>query len=352
MTPSFWNSRRVFLTGHTGFKGAWLSLWLADMGAKVSGFALNPSTNPNLFELGGVEERLIVHTIGDIRDYDALLCAMRAADPEVVIHMAAQPLVRESYADPIGTYGTNVMGTAHLLECVRALPCVRAVVVITTDKCYENNEWEWGYREIDRLGGRDPYSNSKACSELVTQAYRQSFFQAEGSVRIASARAGNVIGGGDWSKDRLVPDIVRGFSTEEGVRLRNPAAVRPWQHVLDPLSGYLLLAEKLASSSGYDGGWNFGPSAGDEHPVKDVADAVLAALGAGKLLVEPDPNGPHEAKLLTLDCSKAHARLGWMPKLQFRDAIAMTAGWYAAWRKGENMKAFTLAQIRNYASLV
>jgi CDP-glucose 4,6-dehydratase len=350
VTPAFWKERRVFLTGHTGFKGAWLSVWLADMGAKAWGYALPPSTNPNLFDLASAANGLSGHTIGDIRDVDALRNAMHAADPEIVIHMAAQPLVRESYADPLGTYATNVMGTAHLLECVRDQPSVRAVVVITTDKCYENNDWVWPYRESDRLGGHDPYSNSKACAELVTQCYRQSFFHREDAARVATARAGNVIGGGDWSKDRLVPDIVRGCCREGIARLRNPASVRPWQHVLDPLAGYLLLAEKLCSSAGYDESWNFGPDSGDTQSVQGVAEALLKALGGGRLVTEADDSAPHEARLLTLDCSKARAQLGWKPKLAFAETVALTADWYAAWRRGEDMHTFTLGQIREYAT--
>jgi CDP-glucose 4,6-dehydratase len=347
--PAFWKERRVFLTGHTGFKGSWLSLWLADMGAKVWGYALPPSTDPSLFDLTSAASRLTGHTIGDIRDVDALRRAMRAADPEVVIHMAAQPLVRESYADPLGTYGTNVMGTAHLLECVRQQSGVRAIVVVTTDKCYENNDWVWPYRESDRLGGHDPYSNSKACAELVTQCYRRSFFQKNGGARIATARAGNVIGGGDWSKDRLVPDIVCGYCREGCVRLRNPESVRPWQHVLDPLAGYLLLAERLCASADYGESWNFGPDSNDTHSVRDVAEAMLKAFGGGSLVDEAEINAPHEARLLTLDCSKARARLGWKPKLAFAETVALTADWYAAWHGGEDMYAVTLSQIREFA---
>jgi CDP-glucose 4,6-dehydratase len=353
MTPSFWSGKRVFLTGHTGFKGAWLSLWLADLGAKVSGYALAPSAEPNLFGLAHVADGLAANTIADVRDLETLRKAVRAADPQIVIHMAAQPLVRESYADPVGTYTTNVIGTVHLLEAVRGLSAVEAVVVVTTDKCYENNEWLWGYREIDRLGGRDPYSNSKACAEMVASAYRQSFFRV-GTPQIATARAGNVIGGGDWSTDRLVPDIVRGcLGGASDVRLRNPDAVRPWQHVVEPLGGYLLLAERLASGSlaSEDAGWNFGPPAGEERSVGEVAKAIVGSLGIGTIIVDRDPNAPHEATLLRLDCSKARARLGWTPKLDFAQTIAFTSQWYAAWRQGKDMRAFTLAQIREYAAL-
>ena len=354
VTPSFWEGRRVFLTGHTGFKGAWLSIWLTELGAKVSGYALASDTDPNLFELAGVAEHLASSTIADIRDLDALRGAMHNFQPDIVIHMAAQPLVRESYVDPIKTYATNVMGTAHVLECARGLPGVRAVVVVTTDKCYENNEWPWGYREIDRLGGRDPYSNSKACAELVTDAYRQSFFRSASSAAgIATARAGNVIGGGDWSRDRLVPDILRGcFSVSGEVRLRNPQAVRPWQHVLDPLSGYLLLAEWLASGEkGFDEGWNFGPNPGDARAVIDVARAIVISLGKGKFIIDREPSAPHEASLLQLDCAKARAKLGWAPKLTFKETINFTCAWYAAWQQGTDMKAFTLAQIRDYIAM-
>jgi CDP-glucose 4,6-dehydratase len=349
----FWNGRKVFVTGHTGFKGAWLSLWLAECGAKVSGYALPPVTDPNLFELGGVGDAVAASTIADIRDLEALRTALRAADPEVVIHLAAQPLVRESYADPIGTYSTNVMGTANLLEAVRGQPGIRAVVVITTDKCYENKEWIWGYREIDRLGGHDPYSNSKACAELVTQAFRQSFFHRPGAALIASARAGNVIGGGDWSKDRLVPDVLRGcFSASGEVVIRNPQAVRPWQHVLEPLNGYLILAERLLTGgSDFDEGWNFGPDAADTRLVRDVAGAIIAALGKGRLSVGTDPDAPHEANLLQLDNAKARTKLGWKPKFRFEDTIAYTAEWYAAWHHGKDMKAFTRRQIDSYMAL-
>lgn len=351
MMESFWNGRRVFLTGHTGFKGSWLSIWLSELGAKVSGYALAPATEPNLFTLGGVADSLFASTIADIRQVDTLRSAMQAFEPEIVIHMAAQPLVRNSYADPIGTYSTNVMGTVNVLDCVRELSSVRGVVIVTTDKCYENNEWVWGYRESDRLGGRDPYSNSKACAELVTQAYRQSFFHMPGAPAIGSARAGNVIGGGDWSKDRLVPDIVRGAcSASQEIFLRNPDAVRPWQHVLEPLRGYLMLAERLANGSCAEG-WNFGPDQSDARAVAVVAQAIVSALGAGKIVVDRDPNAPHEAGRLQLDCSKARAKLGWWPLIDFKESISLTAAWYAAWRRGEDMKVFTRKQIREYSSL-
>jgi len=353
MTPSFWKDKRVFLTGHTGFKGAWLSLWLAQMGARVYGYALPPSTLPSLFEICGIEAAISLSTIADIRDLGRLRAAMTACCPEIVIHMAAQPLVRESYDNPVSTYSTNVMGTVHVLEAMRDQPQVRACVIVTSDKCYENKEWVWGYRETDRLGGRDPYSNSKACAEMVVDSYRNSFFNGDGKTAIASARAGNVIGGGDWSRDRLVPDILRGcFSPCEEVMLRNPEAVRPWQHVLEPLSGYLLLAEKLyLGGKGFQEGWNFGPDTNQQQPVKKVAEAVVDALRRGKIIVRHDPDAPHEANLLQLDCNKARTELGWAPKLGFAQTIAYTADWYAAWHNGTDMNDFTGAQIRQYAAL-
>lgn len=351
VTPSFWEGRRVFLTGHTGFKGGWLAIWLSELGAKVSGYALAPATDPNLFDLSNIERDMVANTIADIRDLESLRRAMHGCDPEIVFHMAAQPLVREGYADPVGTYETNMMGTVHVLECARSLSNIRAVIVVTTDKCYENKEWHWGYREIDRLGGRDPYSNSKACAELAADAYRQSFFRST-MTAVATVRAGNVIGGGDWSANRLVPDILRGcFSASGEVRLRNPEAVRPWQHVLEPLRGYALLAERLVSQEpGYDESWNFGPNPGDGRTVFDTAQAIVALLGKGKLVVDRDSGAPHEAMLLHLDCAKAKAKLGWTPKYHFAEAIAATSAWYEAWRSGKDMRAFTRAQIRDYAA--
>lgn len=351
VTPSFWADRRVFLTGHTGFKGAWLSIWLAELGAKVCGYSLPPATELDLYNIGGVEALLTANTMADIRDLDAVRSSMHASKAEIVFHLAAQSLVRESYRDPIGTYATNVMGTANVLEAARTTPSVRAVVVITTDKCYENNEWPWGYREIDRLGGHDSYSSSKACAELVATSYRRSFFRTyKDAALIATARAGNVIGGGDWSNDRLIPDIVRSCLVPNGrVVLRNPQAIRPWQHVLEPLRGYLTLAERLVSGDkGYDEAWNFGPDSGDERAVLEVAQALIVSLGAGEIDANLEQNAPHEATLLKLDCSKAKARLGWAPRFGFAQSLQFTSDWYGAWRQGKGMSAFTRSQIQQY----
>ncbi|MFN6935041.1 MAG: CDP-glucose 4,6-dehydratase, partial [Tsuneonella sp.] len=310
--PSFWRGKRVFLTGHTGFKGSWMSLWLQQMGARLTGFALPAPTDPALFAVARVADGM-TSIIGDIRDADALKSALLAADPEIVIHMAAQPLVRASYQDPVGTYATNVMGTVHLLEAVRAAPSVRAVCVVTTDKCYENREWVWGYREDEPMGGYDPYSNSKGCAELVTSAYRRSFF-ADAGPAIASGRAGNVIGGGDWAADRLVPDILRAIVAGEPVMIRNPLATRPWQHVLEPLSGYLVLCQALwTRGDAVAGGWNFGPRDDDARPVQWIVERMCALWGEGASWERDGTVQPHEANYLKLDISKAHSGLGWQP---------------------------------------
>ena len=350
MTPSFWSGRRVLVTGHTGFKGAWLSFWLAELGAEVSGLALPPSSSPNLHDLLGLSG-IGGSVFADINDQGALTALMTSARPEVVIHMAAQPLVRHSYAAPVETFMTNVGGTVTLLEAVRACHETRAVVIVTTDKCYENRDWHWGYRETDQLGGHDPYSASKACAEIATASMRRSFFTEGGHpARIATARAGNVIGGGDWSEDRLAPDIVRGcLGPGHIVRLRNPGAVRPWQHVLDPLNGYLSLAERLHSGeAGFDEAWNLGPDPADNQPVLAVAEAMVNALGQGRIETQADLNPLHEAKLLMLDCSKARARLGWRPKLDFGEAVGLTAQWYRSWASGADMVDVTRAQIDRF----
>lgn len=352
--PPFWQGRRVFITGHTGFKGGWLALWLRHLGAKVAGYALEPPTTPNLFELARIGEA-VSSVVGDVRDLQFLQRAMGEAQPEVVFHLAAQPLVRHSYADPVHTYSTNVLGTVNVLEAVRRTASVRALVNVTSDKCYENREWVWGYRETDRLGGHDPYSNSKACSELVTQAFRDSFFsdQSGGArpVAVASARAGNVIGGGDWAADRLVPDFVRSILAGQPVRIRRPAAVRPWQHVLDPLSGYLRLAECLISEGEpWAGSWNFGPEEGDAKTVEWVISRIGTLWGDGAMWeLDADPH-PHEAGFLHLDISKARQSLGWRPKWHIEKALQRTVAWYRAYTAGDDLLNVTMHQIEDFES--
>jgi CDP-glucose 4,6-dehydratase len=327
--PAAFAGRSVFVTGHTGFKGSWLALWLARLGAQVTGYALPPCTTPSMFELARVKDALARHHVADIRDPAALTAAMQAAKPEVVFHLAAQPLVRLSYREPVATWATNVMGTVHLLEAVRACPSVKAVVVVTTDKCYENREWLWGYRETDPLGGNDPYSASKAGAELVVQSYRKSFFSSGGPL-LASARAGNVIGGGDWSEDRLIPDAARAIGKHQPLLIRNPAATRPWQHVLESLHGYLLLASRLlAGETVFADGFNFGPDAADNLTVA----AVLTGLQAhwpelAWQVVEQNGDALHEAGFLYLDSSKARRQLGWQPTWNLTTGLGKTAAWY------------------------
>lgn len=343
----FWRGRRVLVSGHTGFKGSWLCLWLHSLGAEVHGYALPPPTEPSLFRSADVEAVLAEHTIADVRDLDAFAAAMKRAQPEIVFHLAAQPLVRHSYIDPVETYATNVMGTVHFLQALREVPCVLAAVNVTTDKCYENREWTWGYREADRLGGYDPYSSSKACAELVTDAYRRSFFAKSGTA-LASARAGNVIGGGDWAADRLVPDVLRAFADGERVRVRHPAATRPWQHVLEPLSGYLTLAERLVSDSALTGAWNFGPERSGAVAVSDLV-AKLATLWGPRAgwVADPGPH-PHEAGYLMLDIAKADRQLGWSPRWSLDRALSATVDWHKNWLAGADMQALTLRQIADY----
>ena len=351
--PVFWNGKRVFLTGHTGFKGGWLSLWLASMGAKVTGYALAPNTEPNFFKVALVEKDLEKSHIADIRNLVTLQDAMKEAQPEIVIHMAAQPLVRYSYVNPVETYATNVMGTVHVLEAIRSLECVRAVVVVTTDKCYENKEWAWGYRENEPMGGHDPYSSSKGCAELVTSAYRESYFSPQKydshRVSIASARAGNVIGGGDWSEDRLIPDAIKAFEQQVPLMIRNPLATRPWQHVLEPLSGYLILAQALYKDGvQFNGGWNFGPHDEDTRPVKGVIDLLIQSWGPGASWQQELGAHPHEAHSLKLDCSKARQWLGWMPKWGLETAIENIALWQRAYQAKADMHQISLQQIKEY----
>lgn len=350
---SFWQGKRVFITGHTGFKGSWLCLWLHSLGAQLYGYALEPPTRPSLFALAEVAELLQSHCIADIRNCERLAAAVQAAQPEIVIHMAAQPLVRASYASPVETYAVNVMGTVHLLEAVRNCPAVRAVVNVTTDKCYENREWVWGYRENEAMGGFDPYSSSKGCSELVTAAYRQSFFNASQPhtpAAIATARAGNVIGGGDWANDRLVPDIIRALLSSEPVQIRNPHAVRPWQHVLEPLSGYLTLARQLFERGAeFAEGWNFGPNVEDARPVEWIVDCLCTLWGGQSHYRIDQSDHPHEAHYLRLDCSKAHVRLGWRPRWSLDTALDAIIEWTRAYSAGnQQIRSICLDQIVRY----
>ncbi|MGZ4979301.1 MAG: CDP-glucose 4,6-dehydratase, partial [Methylobacter sp.] len=350
--PSFWAGKVVLLTGHTGFKGSWLSLWLQDMGAKVIGYALAAPTNPSLFEAANVAEGM-VSIESDIRDFAALSAVFAKYQPEIVIHMAAQPLVRYSYANPIETYSTNVMGTVHVLEAARQTSSVRAIVNVTSDKCYENREWAWGYRENEAMGGYDPYSNSKGCAELVAAAYRSSYFNSgnftDHRVALASARAGNVIGGGDWAEDRLIPDIMRAIMQGKPVHIRNPHAIRPWQHVLEPLSGYLLLAQKLYQEGAvYAESWNFGPSDADAKPVQWIVESLTQSWGEDASWVLDDGDHPHEAHYLKLDCSKAKARLNWQPKWNLDVALGKIVTWHKAYKENMQMREITLKQIADY----
>lgn len=345
---NFWENKRVFLTGHTGFKGSWLSLWLHHLGAKIKGYALEPDTNPSMFEEVQLES-LIESEIGDIRDLDALMKSMVLFDPEIIIHLAAQPLVRRSYDDPITTYGTNVMGTVHVFEAARKCKHVKSIVNVTTDKCYENKEWDWGYRENESMGGHDPYSNSKGCAELVTSAYQRSYFDLGQSIALASARAGNVIGGGDWAEDRLIPDILRAFGESKSVIIRQPSSIRPWQHVLEPLGGYLLLAERLYTQGHiFAEGWNFGPNDSDVQSVEWIASYMKKHWGErAEWQLDPGRH-PYEAKRLKLDISKAKNRLGWRPRWNIQQSIDAVIDWHKAWRNGENMQKFSLAQIYEF----
>ena len=356
MTPEFWKGKKVFFTGHTGFKGSWLSLWLQHFGAEVTGYALQPPTDPSLFEIARVKDGMR-SIVGDIRDLPKLQQAMQSATPDIVIHMAAQPLVRLSYECPVDTYATNVMGTVHLLESVRNTATVRAVVNITTDKCYENKEWVWGYRENEPMGGYDPYSNSKGCAELVSSAFRSSFFNKDTydkhGVALATVRAGNVIGGGDWAKDRLIPDIIAAFEAGKPVLIRNPHATRPWQHVLEPLGGYLTLAEHLYHDGPeYAEPWNFGPYDEDAKPVSWIVEAMARRWGKGATWEIEEGEHLHEAAYLKLDISKARARLNWHPALRLDEALERIIGWSQARAQGSDMQEYTLEQIKDYQSLI
>ena len=356
MNIGFWKNKKVFLTGHTGFKGAWLALWLKEMGAVVTGYALAPPTHPSLFSILRLDGGLDHHHLGDIRDYEKLRNALVESQADIVFHLAAQPLVRRSYREPLETFAVNVMGTAHVLDAIRFCPSVKSAVIVTTDKCYENREWFWPYREEDAMGGYDPYSSSKGCSELVTSAYRRSFFGEKGCA-IASARAGNVIGGGDFAEDRIIPDIYRAFSSGKTLEIRNPSSVRPWQHVLEPLSGYLELAEKLFNEGqNFAEGWNFGPNTEDSITVREVVNHFTKTW---KATPQPEiqfgvPSGMHEAKNLQLDISKARQKLKWEPALTVEQGIQWTVEWYStfAGRPSGQVEVITKKQIQQYQAIV
>jgi CDP-glucose 4,6-dehydratase len=355
MDLDFWREKKVLITGHTGFKGSWLSLWLSLLKADVTGLALLPPSTPSLFDSAGIERR-VTSNIGDIRDLNVVKEVVDQCDPDIVFHLAAQPLVRESYIDPVGTYATNVMGTVNILESIRPLKRAKVLVNVTSDKCYENKEWVWSYRENDSLGGYDPYSSSKACSEILTASYRNSFFNPknynEHGKTICTARAGNVIGGGDWGKDRLVPDIFKSFSSGKVVEIRNPGAIRPWQFVLEPLHGYLLLAEHCYKyGPGFGGSWNFGPDIKDIKPVSYLVEH-LASLWGEEATWEKDSNPqPHEASLLRLDCTKSTTMLGWRPKMNIGHALLWSVEWMQQYLSGKNADLISVSQIKKYMEL-
>ena len=351
---SFWKGKKVFLTGHTGFKGSWLSLWLQKMGAEVKGFSLQPPTNPSLFIESSVAEDM-ESDIGDVRDSERLFQSVSDFKPQIVFHMAAQSLVRFSYDSPIETYATNVMGTVHLLDAIRRIGGVKAIVNITSDKCYENREWVWSYREIDPMGGYDPYSSSKGCAELVSSAYRQSYYNTSQyeshGCALASVRAGNVIGGGDWAVDRLIPDMLRAFEKKEIVRIRNPFAIRPWQHVLEPLSGYLTLAQYLFQQGPeFSEGWNFGPDESDSKSVQWVVETLAKSWGSDARWEKDSDEHPHEANFLKLDCSKARLKLKWRPILELPETIEKIVLWHKTWLSGADIRKHTLKEIEDYMS--
>ena len=352
MTPEFWKNKKVFITGHTGFKGSWMSLWLQELGAQVKGYSLAPPTSPSLFEKASVADGM-ESQIADVRDYKSLKKSIFDFSPEIVIHLAAQPLVRLSYKDPIDTYSTNVMGTVNLLQAVREQGSVKAMVNVTSDKCYENKEWPWGYRENEPMGGYDPYSNSKGCAELVTSSFRNSFFNVNDYEKhgcaLASARAGNVIGGGDWANDRLIPDILNAIAKGRSVEIRSPHSIRPWQHVLEPLSGYLGLAEKLfLEGPAYAEGWNFGPNDEDAKPVSWIVEQLTKQWGGDASWQLSEGEHPHEVTYLKLDCSKAKQKLRWKPVWRLEDALGRIVAWHKVYLAGESLKAHTVNEINDY----
>ena len=349
VNSTFWNSKKVFLTGHTGFKGSWMSLWLQSMGAIVKGYSLEPNTTPNLYTVASVGTAMDSE-IGDIRDLNQITKSMSDFNPDILFHMAAQPLVRLSYQEPVDTYTTNVIGTVNVLEAARKCKSLKAIISVTTDKCYENKEWDWGYRESEPMGGHDPYSSSKGCAELVTSAYRRSFFSSEGTASLASARAGNVIGGGDWAEDRLIPDILRAFEESEPVVIRNPLSTRPWQHVLEPLSGYLVLAQELyLNGDDFAEGWNFGPKDEDCKPVGWILDEMVSHWGNNASWGLDKNNNPHEAGFLKLDCSKASNRLKWNPKWNLQLTLKSIVDWHQLYTNGGDLKKQCLKEINTYS---
>ncbi|MDC0098311.1 CDP-glucose 4,6-dehydratase [Flavobacteriaceae bacterium] len=346
---SFWKGKKVFLTGHTGFKGSWLSLWLQNMGALVKGYSLDVNTKPALFIEANVSAEM-ESEIGDIRNLEQLTKSIVSFSPDILIHMAAQPLVRLSYHEPVDTYTTNVIGTVNVLEAARKCKKLKAIVSVTTDKCYENREWDWGYRESEPMGGHDPYSSSKGCAELVTSAYRRSFFSSEDTASLASARAGNVIGGGDWAEDRLIPDILRAFEKSKPVVIRNPLSTRPWQHVLEPLSGYLVLAQELfLNGDNFAEGWNFGPKDEDCKPVSWILDKMVESWGGNASWSLDKENNPHEAGFLKLDCSKAASRLKWKPKWNLQLTLRSIVEWHQIYSNGGDVKKQCLKEINTYS---
>lgn len=353
---NFWENKKVFITGHTGFKGSWLCLWLHILGAEVIGYALNPPTDPSLFQICKID-KLVTSITADVRNGELLNKVMPEVCPEIVIHMAAQSLVRESYKNPVETYSTNVMGTVNFFEAVRNCKCVKAVINVTSDKCYENKEWIWSYRENDPMGGYDPYSSSKGCAELVTNAYLKSFFNPdnykEHGISLASVRAGNVIGGGDWAEERLIPDCVRSLVENKPLVIRYPDAVRPWQHVIEPLYGYLLLAQRLyQDGSAFASGWNFGPNDEDVKPVRWLVERITEMWGDNALWTVEQGNKPYEAHFLKLDCSKAKSKLGWYPQWDLTVALEKTVEWYKAFKNQKNMLDITSEQIRSYEKCI
>lgn len=355
MRSTFWNNKKVFLTGHTGFKGGWLSLLLKSFGSEITGYSLSPPTSPSFFEAASVGRHL-TSVEGDVKDLRLLTETMRDSEPEIVFHLAAQPLVRESYLAPHETFATNLLGTVCVLEAIRSVPSVRAAVIVTTDKCYENREWEWGYRESDQLGGRDPYSASKACAEIATAAYRESYFSPslEGfpAIGIATVRAGNVLGGGDWARDRLVPDLVRSFMSGMSAPIRNPGAIRPWQHVLDPLRGYVILAEHLFDDTlNFSKSWNFGPFEGGFKSVDWLASALANRWGDNATWIEDTNKHPHESRILKLDVSRSCAELNWAPLLSLDTTLDYVVDWYKAYGRKEDMEKFSISQIRKFQTL-